>query len=278
MSDGGLFGPGSLTWRVNRERVLLLGGGRALIMQVAHPLVAAGVDDHSSYREDPWRRLYRTLGLTTRIVFGDRATARAAAAQLRRVHARVHGVTREPAGCFPAGTRYAASDPDLLMWVHATLVDTTLLVHDSYVGRLTIGERRRYYEEQKRLADAYGIPRTRQPETYRDFNEYVAAILESDALAVTPALDRVVETVLRPPVPLAARPLADALGVVTIGLLPARLREELGLAWGPNRERALSVSRVLLRRSLPLLPGVLREFTPDNRFRSPSTNAPAQRV
>jgi uncharacterized protein (DUF2236 family) len=275
MLDGGLFGPGSLTWRVNRERVLLLGGGRALIMQVAHPLVAAGVDEHSNYREDPWRRLYRTLGLTTRIVFGDRESAQAAAAQLRRVHARVSGVTREPAGCFPAGTRYAASDPDLLMWVHATLVDTTLLVYDSYVERLTIAERRRYYEEQKRLAEAYGIPRPRQPETYRDFNEYVAAMLESDALAVTPTLDGVVATVLRPPVPFAARPLADALGGVTIGMLPARLREELGLAWGPNRERALSVSRALLRRSLPLLPGFLREFTPDDRYRLRSFNPAA---
>jgi uncharacterized protein (DUF2236 family) len=163
----------------------------------------------------------------------------------------------------------------LLMWVHATLVDTTLLVYDSYVERLTIAERRRYYEEQKRLAEAYGIPRQRQPETYRDFNEYVAAMLESDALAVTPTLDGVVATVLRPPVPFAARPLADALGGVTIGMLPARLREELGLAWGPNRERALSVSRALLRRSLPLLPGFLREFTPDDRYRLRSFNPAA---
>ncbi len=258
MSEAVPFGPGTLTWRVNRERVLLIGGGRALIMQLAHPLVAAGVAQHSSYREHPWRRLYRTLDVATRIVFGDRETADAAAAQLRRVHARVCGVTSEPAGRFPAGTPYAAGDPDLLMWVHATLVDTALLVYDRFVRTLTISERRRYYEEQKRLAERYGVPPPRQPKSYADFNEYVATMLESDALAVTPALNDVVDAVLRPPVPVAARPLVDALAIATIGMLPARLREELGLAWGPSRERLLRTSRALCRRTLPLLPEILR--------------------
>src|SRR5881397_56153 len=95
MSDAGLFGPGSLTWRVNREGALLLGGGRALLLQVAHPLVAAGVAQHSNYREDPWGRLYRTLDLTTKIVFGSTAVAEEAAGRIRHVHQRVHGVTRE---------------------------------------------------------------------------------------------------------------------------------------------------------------------------------------
>src|SRR5919201_1183445 len=146
MSDAGLFGPGSVTWRVNREGVLLVVGGAALVLQVAHPLVAAGVAEHSNYREDPWGRLYRTLDLTTKIVFGSTEVAEEAAARIRHVHGRVHGETTEPGGRYPAGTPYDARDPELLMWVHATLVDTSLLVYTRYVGPLSIGEQQRYYE------------------------------------------------------------------------------------------------------------------------------------
>src|ERR671937_680596 len=161
MGDAGLFGPESLTWRVNREGVLLLGGGAALTLQVAHPLVAAGVAEHSNYREDPWGRLYRTLDLTTKIVFGSTKTAKEASDRIKRVHARVHGVTKEPGGRYPVGTPYDARDPELLMWVHATLVNTSLLVYTRYVGSLTIAEQQGYYEEQKVLGEQFGIPRDR---------------------------------------------------------------------------------------------------------------------
>jgi uncharacterized protein (DUF2236 family) len=272
MGDEGLFGPASVTWRVGREGALLLGGGRALILQVAHPLVAAGVAEHSNYREDPWGRLYRTLDLTTRAVFGDTQMAADAAARLRGVHSRVRGITREPAGRFPAGTPYSASDPELLMWVHATLVDTALLFYDRYVRRLTIAERGRYYEEQKALAEAFGVPRERQPADYAQFNEYVAAMLESDAIGATDTLRDVVDAVLRPPLPFPARPLADALALVTVGTLPERLRTELGLGWGPHRGRLLGVSGTVARAALPLLPGLLRELPParsaDRRVRA----------
>jgi uncharacterized protein (DUF2236 family) len=272
MGDEGMFGPASVTWRVGREGVLLLGGGRALILQVSHPLVAAGVAEHSNYREDPWGRLYRTLDLTTRAVFGDTRTAGDAAARLRRVHRRVHGLTREPAGRFPAGTPYAASNPELLMWVHATLVDTALLFYDRYVRRLTIAERRRYYEEQKALAEAFGVPRERQPADYAEFNEYFAGMLESDAIAVTDALRDVVDAVLRPRLPFPARPLVEALALITVGTLPERLRAELGLAWGPNRARLLGASSAMVRAALPLLPRLLRELPParsaDRRIRA----------
>src|SRR4051794_40676166 len=134
MSETGLFGPDSLTWRINREGALLLGGGRALLLQVAHPLVAAGVAQHSNYREEPFRRLYRTLDTVTTIVFGSMPEAEEAAARLHRVHARVKGEAED-------GTRYAATDPDLVMWVHATLVDTSLVVYENYIGPLSLDER-----------------------------------------------------------------------------------------------------------------------------------------
>jgi uncharacterized protein (DUF2236 family) len=247
---------------VNREGVLLLGGGAALILQVAHPLVAAAVAEHSTYREDPWGRLYRTLDLTTKVVFGDTRTAERAARRIRSVHERVHGVTEEDAGRYPAGTPYRADDPELLLWVHATLVRTALDVYRLYVGRLTIAEQLRYYEEQKSLAAAFGVPRERMPATFGAFNEYFESMLESDRIAVTSALRDVVDATLRPPLPFVARPLVDSLNLVTVGLLPERLRDELGLPWGAVRERLLETSRAGLRRIIPALPGLVRDYPP----------------
>src|SRR4051794_6004331 len=157
MSDTGLFGPDSLTWRVNREGALLLGGGRALLLQVAHPSVAAGVAQHSNYREDPFGRLYRTLDTVTTVVFGSTAEAKEAAARLHRIHTRVKGETED-------GAAYVATDPTLIMWVHATLVDTSLLVYETYVGPLSQAEREQYYEEQKLLGEQYGVAIADQPE------------------------------------------------------------------------------------------------------------------
>jgi uncharacterized protein (DUF2236 family) len=272
MADAGLFGPGSMTWRVNRENVLLLGGGRALILQVAHPLVAAGVAEHSNYREDPWGRLYRTLDVTTRITFGTTEVAEEASQQLWNVHGRVRGVTREPGGRFPAGTEYDAREPDLLMWVHATLIDTSLLIYTRYVGSLTIAERHRYYEEMKLLGEKFGIPREHQPETLGDFNEYFDDMIAGDTLGLTEALRDVVDATLRPELPFVARPLVEALNLATVGMLPVRLREDLGLPWGPNRERLFGASRTLLRTLMPVLPRLVRDFPParsaDRRLRA----------
>jgi uncharacterized protein (DUF2236 family) len=261
VSDPGLFGPESITWRVNREGVLLLGGGAALILQVAHPLVGAGVAEHSNYREDPWGRLYRTLDLTTSIVFGSTAEAQEASDRLRAVHTRVHGVTNEDGGKYPAGTSYSANDPKLGMWVHATLVDTSMQVYSAYVGSLSHAEKLRYYEEQKRLGEMFGVPIEEQPETLPAFYEYFERMVEEE-LAVTSALADVVDATMRPPLPFVARPLVEALNLATVSLLPPRLRDELGLELGHNRRRLVSASRAVIRRALPILPRLFREFPP----------------
>jgi uncharacterized protein (DUF2236 family) len=258
--DHGLFGPGSVMWRVNRESTLLVGGGAAAILQVAHPLVAAGVGEHSRYQEDPWGRLYRTLDLTTRITFGSTEVAGKASRAIRMAHKRVHGELRWDAGRFPRGTPYDANDPELQMWVHATLVATSLTVYTRWIGPLTIDEQRRWYEEQKTMGEAFGVPRDRQPATLAEFFDYYDEMLESDALAMTPVLREVADAILQPKLPLGGRPLSDAVKLATAGLLTPRWREELGLPWGPNRERLLDASRIVLRRALPLLPGVVRDF------------------
>jgi uncharacterized protein (DUF2236 family) len=261
VGDPGLFGPDSITWRVNREGVLLLGGGAALILQVAHPLVGAGVAEHSNYREDPWGRLYRTLDLTTKIVFGSTDEAHEASQRIRNVHKRVQGVTEEDGGKHPAGTPYSANDPELGMWVHATLVDTSMRVYSAYVGTLSHAQELRYYEEQKRLGEMFGVPIEEQPETLADFRAYFDRMVEEE-LAVTAALTDVVSATLRPELPFVARPLVEAINLATASLLPASLRRDLGLELGTNRKRLVSASRAVIRRALPVLPRLLRDFPP----------------
>jgi uncharacterized protein (DUF2236 family) len=252
--DTGLFDPGSVTWRVNSQMVLLAGGGRALLLQVAHPLVAAGVAEHSNYREDPWGRLLRTLDVTTRIVFGDSEKSASASRRLDRVHRRVTGQAAD-------GTPYDARSPDLLLWVWATLVETSLLVYTRYVRPLPVDDLHRYYDEQTRFALACGVPDGHWPDSYPAFNEWFAHMV-ADELQVTDAARDVATATLRPAVPAPARPAFEALNLVTVGLLPATLREGYGFDWGPRRERVLNASTAAIRRLLPLLPSLVREFPP----------------
>lgn len=257
MSDG-LFGPDSITWRINRENVLVLGGGAALILQVAHPLVAAGVAQHSNYRKDPWGRLFRTLDRTTSIVFGDDDDAEQASSAVWNLHGKVEGTS-------DAGVSYQARDPKLLLWVHASLVDTSLLVYDRYVARLSIADRERYYEEQKTMAEAFGCPRSEQPETYAEFNDYFATMLE-DELEVTDVTRDVLDSINNPELPYASvtRPLAwplfEPIKMLTAALLPDRLRRELGIPERPLEGPMLAAQARLLRAALPLVPGLVREF------------------
>ena len=261
--DGaGLFGPETVTWRVNREAVLLAGGGRALLMQMAHPSVAAGVAQHSDYQEDPWGRLYRTLEVTTAITFGDAEASARASRRLQGRHRGVHGETER-------GERYDAGDPDLLVWVWATLVDSALLVYSRYVAQLPVADVWRYYEEQKRFAHACGVPEGACPPTYPDLNAYLQRMI-AEELEVTDAAREVADAVLHPSVPWPLLPAFMPNNLVTVGLLPAPLREAYGYTWGPQRERLLSASTAAVRRLLPTLPGAVREF--------PAARAAARRL
>ena len=254
----GLFGPDSVTWRVNREMVLVAGGGRALLLQVAHPLVAAGVEQHSNYRQDPWGRLYRTLDITTQITFGDAETSAAASRRLAAAHRRVRGEAED-------GTPYRATQPDLLLWVWATLVESSLLVYSRYVGWLSPRDVERYYDEQKLFAHACGVPEGHCPTNHAAFTDYYRHMVE-DELRVTDGARAVAQATLRPTLPLALRPAAwgpfELFGLVTVGLLPPELRSQYGLSWGPRREALLGASTLAIRRALPLLPRLLREFPP----------------
>jgi uncharacterized protein (DUF2236 family) len=239
-----LFPRGSVIRRVDGEGVLLLGGGRALLMQLAHPDVAAGVADHSDFARDPLARLRRTLEVTSSIVFGTVEEAERQAAALRAVHDRV------------TGPGYQANDPELLLWVHATLVDTAIRVHDRFLRRLTAAERERYYAESSVVAEIIGVPASVQPPDLRSFRAYVRSTVAT--LEVTDTARRVAREVLHPRVPLLAGPLVEVARQVTVGLLPAPLRRGYGLSWDPARAAALDVAARSSRVLLPRVPGRVR--------------------
>jgi uncharacterized protein (DUF2236 family) len=255
-----LLAPDSISWRVDRETTLLLGGGRALLLQVAHPLVAAGVAAHSRFRTAPAERLWRTLDLMLTIVFGDAREALRVVRDIERVHTHVRGGLVEGVGPFAPGTPYDASDPELLLWVHATLVDTALLVYERFVEPLDAGARSRYWEESKTTARLLGVPEARLPRCFDDFREWFAGRVASDVLAVGAAGREVAASILRPPLPAVLRPAIALVGFVTVGLLPPPVRARYGLPWSEGRERALSAFAHLVRCALPVLPSIVREM------------------
>ena len=245
MADG-IYSDDSITRRVNRENILLLGGGRALLMQLAHPKVAAGVDDHSDFRRRPVQRLRRTVLMTMAIVFGTRETALAAARTVNQVHARVRG------------RDYRALDPDLLLWVHATLVDSALVTYQAFVQRLTSAEREDFYQESKLAGEMLGIPRERFPERLVDFDRYLYQMVDSGEVQVTARARELARLVVRPPLRLLPGPVMVPFEVVTTGLLPASLREAYGLAWGRAQQRAFKLAVAAVPRIVALTPPVLR--------------------
>ena len=270
VSDPGLYGPASEAWRLNREAMLLLGAGpRALLLQLAHPAVAAGVADHSDFRADPWRRLAGTLRSFLTIVYG---TTRAARAEIRRLNTLHREIT---------GPGYAARDPELSLWVHATLIDSTIAVADAWLEPLPAARRAAFYAETRPVGRAFGVPDAMLPADLEAFERYVADLLgPAGPVRVSAVARELAGVVLRPTLGplapwLAAIP-ADAYAWTlwpSVGLLPASVRDDYGLAWGP-RERLVSAWLVAGWRAWrPILPRSFRQMpqalAADRRMRRP---------
>jgi uncharacterized protein (DUF2236 family) len=246
-SRDGYFQPESVIRRVGNSPVVpLLGGGPAVLLQVAHPLVAAGVVHHSDYKADLWQRLLRTLQALYLIVYGSKAEAETACEAVQMVHAHVHGTTSERLGPFPAGTPYSAADPDLMLWVHATLVEASLAAHRRFVGRLTPDEEEAYYGEMGLVARLFGLPSTALPARLADFRDYVEAQLTGREICVTAPAREVAAVILEAPLPAPLRLLVPAHRLATAALLPQSVREEYRLRWS----RAHALPLALAARSL----------------------------
>ncbi|MCU1352487.1 MAG: hypothetical protein JWM05_1696 [Acidimicrobiales bacterium] len=257
------LGPGSVSWRVVREPAVVgAGAGRALLLQVAHPAVAAGVAQHSDYQGDPWGRLFRTLDTMLKLAFAPAEVGARKADLLARRHATVHGRTDD-------GIPYDARDPDLLRWVWATLVDSSLCGYRRGVGPLSDRDADRFVQENTLIAQACGLPPGDGPTTAAELRRYVDDVVAHD-LRVTDTARTVAAQILRPPVPWPVRPIAGASNaLVTTALLPPSLRAPLGLPWGPGRARAARAAFAASRAASRVVPAFVRTAPVDHLVRRP---------
>ena len=249
-----LFSPASVFWRVNRELASGLAGPRAVLMQIAHPLIAAGVAEHSQFHLHRFARLYRTSMAAAAITFGSRDFAFRVIRSINRRHQQVHGVLREQAGIFPSGTPYDANDPELKLWVLSTITDSTLLVYDSFVSRLSNDDRERYYRDSLTVAKLFAIPESMIPPTFADCRSYLNRMLESNAITVNDTAREIARALFSPSIEGTLLFFGSAIG---IGLLPERLRREFGFRWSRRRERWLGRMASVSRRTRGHLPSIL---------------------
>jgi uncharacterized protein (DUF2236 family) len=261
----GYFSDDSMLRIVHRERAIALSGPRALLMQATHPLAVKGLLSHSSAMDEPYDRLARTAHVMSTIGFGSRADADRVTKRVRAMHRKVKGRIDDRVGSYPAGTSYRADQPDLLLWVLFTLVDSGIVVYRRYVGV----QEAAYWEDYKVVGELFGLARNDMPDTLADLHQYRREMLEGDALHVTDwARRRARKIVLEPPVPWMARPLLETVNFITIALLPDRMREDYGFAPLPpvfvRKAMVAGGAEYVKRVVVPLLPDRLR-LTPAAR-------------
>jgi uncharacterized protein (DUF2236 family) len=259
--DPGYFGPDSVSWRVHREVTVLFGGARALLMQAAHPLVVAGANQTGMYERNPWKRLQRTLILTYTLTFGTKAEAHAAAARINEVHTRINGT--DPI----TGKRYDALDPQLLLYVHACLVDSALLFEQLTVGELDDAGRQRFHEEQMLAAELCLVPRELIPDTVPALRAWLADFEDRGELVVTEGARRVYELFLDPPAEAEWRPVLGGVSRLAFGTLSPLLREMYGVPMNPAKHAAMRATFAAIRTTRPFLPPKFRYIAPYNEWR-----------
>ena len=264
-SDHVRAGPGSITWKINREVIVVAGWGRAILLQLAHPAVAAGVHGHSSFRGSllsSFRRLHSTVGAMLSLTFGDMEQMIATAARINTIHDRVRppspGLRRTRGE--GVGQTYSAHDPDLQRWVHATLLESIPLTYELLVSPLTLRERDQYCTEAAIMEPLLGMPDGWLPRDSAQLDTYMRDMLAGDRIVVTDTSRKLARAVLYPPQWYVAWPAFRAMQLLTIGSLPAPIRRAYGFEWRPRDERAFARWTKVLRTSLRLLPTLAREW------------------
>jgi uncharacterized protein (DUF2236 family) len=259
--DLGYFGPDSVSWQVHREVTVLFGGARAVLMQAAHPLVIAGARETGFYERNPWKRLQRTLILTYAITFGTKAEAHAAAERINDVHARVNGIDDV------TGRPYDALDPELLLWVHACLVDSALLFEQLTVGKLDAAGRQRFHEEQMLVAELVKVPRSSIPPTVPALRAYMNDVIARGDLRVTDAARSVAALFDDPPPEAEWRPVLKGVSRLAFATLPPSLRDAFGIRVGTGKRAAMRATFAATRLARPLMPPKVRFIAPYQEWR-----------
>ncbi len=252
----GLFGPGSITWRINRESALFLAAGRAALLQLAHPWVTAALSEHSNLLDRPIARFHNTFRIVFTMVFGSLDQALAAARHLYGLHTRIRGELKENVAGWPRGAHYEANEIHALRWVYATLVESAVIGYECALGPLRAEEREQYCAESRTLAGLFGLPSSVLPENWSTFLEYNRAMHASEALGVSGEARMY-----------AAKLLAGAGSWIhppfwyrslTTAWMPPRFREEFSLAFGPAEQRAAEQAARHLPKIYPRLPAGVR--------------------
>lgn len=247
--------------KINREIVVLAGWVPAILMQFAHPLVAAGVADHSAFRSRPGARIERlrsTVQSMLSLTFGSPEEVARAAARINGIHTRVNGELREGAGTMPRGTRYSARDPALLRWVHATLMTSLPRTYELYVGPLTKAEKDAFCRDAALRAPLYGIPEGYLPDSAAGIERYMEEMISSGSIAISETARTLANEVLNPPHPPLTGPLLSLYRLPAIGLLPESIRRAYGFRWGRRHEIAMQSSVVATRGILRISPPMVR--------------------
>jgi uncharacterized protein (DUF2236 family) len=245
-----LFAPDSAIWKINRETALALAAGCAILMQFAHPLVAAGVDEHSEFRSSPLHRYRRTRDLTLALVFGLREEALGAARTINGLHDRVKGRVGEGL--------YSAKDPELLLWVQATLVYSAVAGYRSFVGPLQEQEANAFYQETKEIGHLLGVPREIYPHDWHAFLAYVADMIDGGSVRVGDRARSLAHQALYPKIPGVPRFIFGPVASLTAGLLPPNLRDQFALPWHARERLTFAGGRLALPLLVRHLPGRLR--------------------
>ena len=240
---------------------MLLGWGRAILLQLAHPLVGAGVYEHSAFRASTriaTRRLHATIHAMLSLTFGTDAARDAALTAIRTIHQRVHGHLTTPVGPFAAGTRYSAEDPALVLWVHLTLLESVPLAYERFVSPLSSDERDLYCAEAAWVAEALGARPSEVPRSWDAMRAQMQCTYASGAISVGPQARELARAVLWPGLGRVVPPAGWLNRLVTIGLLPPHVREQYGFAWTPGHQRRLDAATPLIRGVHRYLPDRVR--------------------
>jgi uncharacterized protein (DUF2236 family) len=268
----GFFAAGSMVRRLHRERLVLFSGVRALLMQACDPLAVVGFQRHSIIFDDPQARLQRTDERMSRIYFGSSEEAEETGDVVQAMHRRVRGKTPADYGPVPKGTEYAASDPELGLWVLATLADSALVYYERIFGSLADEERERYWREYRRVGELLGLPPESMPATADGLRQYVKGRLSDGSLWISDdRREQAVQMILEPPftgvLRTAAIPLTETIRLISVGLLPPEIRRLFGFSWDPAREALLRSALLQLR--------VGSRFWPDPVRLHPAARVPA---
>jgi uncharacterized protein (DUF2236 family) len=249
-----------VSWRLNAERLVLLGWARAMLLQFAHPLVAQGVADHSTFRTgglSAARRLHHTVRAMLSLSFGSPAERDAALAGIKAIHRRVNGSLPRTVGPFTAGTRYSAEDPELVGWVHLTLLDSIPLVYELFIEPISEADRDTFCREAAWLAHALGVPDGMTPLSWSGVREALDRTYTSGRIVVGPTARDLAASVLHPPLARLIAPATYLNRLLTIGLLPPQIRAQYGFQWNARRERVLQASIRLVRGARRAMPDML---------------------